>query len=393
MIDDSTARLRESMVAASGRVRHPSLSLDFFVSSAYIDVLDANDEGELAGIPDAEIEAARIRRGSVMFAAEQIIDRCIEDLQEIEFDDNGFPDPDRAEESFVYEEFPRRHRYAYHQLFFRKVLVTAVKVAQDLADPNGREAACTTEEIIRHVIGHIASSLCELVELDEPNVGLDDALLEDLDFLDLFDQEMDGIEDDPARQATMGIDVPGVDNWFSPFNDYSVVHPYAETEPTTGPAVHNLLGSVSDREEYDAVLASPALDSPDPLTGLGPASEAVALARQGAAADADPAVWVADDTDPEHSYAALVTAAKRGAGGSGWLTWEPYENADFVRTDPVVSFTPHRHFPTAHDHPWIWAAVGGGRLLAIPLTVVVSYRPDPEVHHRWNTLFAPPDDN
>lgn len=370
------------MVAASAKVRHPSLSLDYFVSSQYLDVLDQNEEGSFDGIPDVELEAARTRRGSVIFAADQVIDQCISDLQEIRFDDHGLPDLDRAEESFVYEEFPRRHRRAYNEWFFRKVLVTAVKVAQDLADPNGREAACTAEEIIRHVIGRIATSLCELAELVEPDANLDDALLEDLDFEDLFDEEMDGIEDDPARQATMGIYVPGVADWFSPFNDYSVVHPYAETQPTEQPAVHDLFRRVSDLDDQRAIFESPLLDSAASITGIAAASQAVALARQ--AATADPEAWVADSADPEGSFAALVAAATQGAGGSGWLTWEPYEGADFVRTDPVVSFSSHRHFPVGQDHPWIWAAVGGGRLLAIPLTVVVSYKPDNDVQRRWN---------
>lgn len=70
------------------------------------------------------------------------------------------------------------------------------------------------------------------------------------------------------------------------------------------------------------------------------------------------------------------------------MTWEPYQHADIVRTDPVVSLTPHRHFPVGDDQPWVWAAVGGGRLLAVPLDVVVSYLPDSEVRQRWNDAFS-----
>lgn len=68
-------------------------------------------------------------------AADQIIDECIDDLQKIDFDDDGMPNPDRAEYSFVYRAFPRRHRRAYNELFFRRTLVTVVKVAHDLANP------------------------------------------------------------------------------------------------------------------------------------------------------------------------------------------------------------------------------------------------------------------
>lgn len=387
MTDDARADLIASMVEASGRVRHPSLPLDHFLHVDYYDLIDDDQDDPLANIPAAEIETAHARRGSVMLAAEQIVDKCIDDLQQIDFDDDGMPEPDMAEDSFVYEAFPRRHRRAYNEYFFRKILVSAVKVAYDLADPQGLPAACTAEEIIRQALGHGATSLCELVDLDDPRIDLDDALLEDVDFENLFDDDMDGIEDDPARQAAMGIEVPDVDNWFSPFNDTYVVHPYAETEPTESPAVHDLFDRVDDSETHSAILKSNAIDSADPITSFRAASDVVALARR-AADDADPALWIPDEADPEGSFAALFTAAQSAEYGSGWMTWEPYQHADIVRTDPVVSLTPHRHFPVGDDQPWVWAAVGGGRLLAVPLDVVVSYLPDSDVRQRWNNAFS-----
>jgi hypothetical protein len=384
--DDPRAELIASMVELSNRVRHPNLSLDHFVSDSF-EFEDDDQEKRLAGLPAAEIELAKARRGSVALAADQIIDRCIEDLQEIPFDDEGMPDPELAEESFVYEVFPQRHRRAYNQLFFRKVLVTVVKVAQDIADPHGPAAACTAEEIVRQAVGHAATTVCELVDLEEPEIYLDDALLEDLDFENLFD-DMDGIADDPARQAAMGLEIPGVENWFSPFNDHYIVHPYAQTDPVDTPAVHDLFDRVDDLDAQKAILDSAFIDSPEPLVGLRAASEVVDLARRAALGEgADPTLWVADASDPEGSFAELV-AASASEYGSGWLTWEPYENADIIRTDPVVSLEPHRHFPVGDDQPWIWAAVGGGRLLAIPLDVVVSYRPDPDVRRRWNDAFS-----
>jgi len=107
--DDSLAALKASLVEASKKVRHPRLPLSFFVSSKYHDT-DDDAETPLAGVPAAEVEVAHMRRGSVMLAAELIIDQCIQDLQLIRFGDHGLPDPDMAEASFVYEEFPIRHR-------------------------------------------------------------------------------------------------------------------------------------------------------------------------------------------------------------------------------------------------------------------------------------------
>lgn len=391
MIDDSLVALRSALLAASDKVRHPALSLDYFVSSDYLDLLGENEDESLHGVPEGEVQAAKIRRGSVMAAAEQVIDQCIEDLKQVTFGHDGFPVSDRAEESFVYEEFPRRHRHAYDQGFYRKVLVTAVKVAQDLADPQGVEAACTAEEIIRAALGHIATGLCELVELDEPEVHLEDALLEDVDFESLFDDDMDGIEDDPARQAAWGITVPNVADWFSPFNNHSVVHPYAETKPSEQPMVHDLLHRVDASDQRRVILESSSIDAPHEISGLPAHSEVVALARSSTAADADPAVWIPNEGDPERSYEALLSALTTSHRGSGWLTWEPHENADLVRTDPVVSVTAHRHFPVGRDEPWLWAAVGGGRLLAIPLAVVVAYQPDSNVRQAWENRFDIPD--
>jgi hypothetical protein len=389
--EDAVVAFRDALSAASDKVRHPALSLDYFVSTDYLDLLEENDDGSLDGVPDDEVQAARIRRGSAMAAVEQVIDQCIEDLRQVPFDRDGFPVSDRAKESFVYEEFPRRHRRAYNQDFYRKVLVTVIKVAQDLADPQGGEASCTAEEIIISAIGGLATGLCELAELDETEVHLEEALLEDLDFESLFDDDMDGIEDDPARQAAWGLTVPNVVDWFTPFNDHSVVHPYAETRPSKKPLVHNLLRRVGTSEEQRALLDSPAIDAPHEISTLAACSEAVALARSSTAADADPTVWIPDEDNPEHSYSALLSALTESQRGSGWLTWEPHENADLVRTDPVVSVTAHRHFPIGRDEPWLWAAVGGGRLLAIPIAAVVDYRPDSSVRHAWENRFERPE--
>ena len=65
-----------------------------------------------------------------------------------------------------------------------------------------------------------------------------------------------------------------------------------------------------------------------------------------------------------------------------------------VRTDSVIEFSPHRHFPVGSDQPWANVAITGV-LMAVPLSAVVSFRPDPEVRRRWekvfNNLLAPPD--
>jgi hypothetical protein len=392
---DDEREFREALMAESRRVRIPSLPLRVFTS--YIS--DDDDENVAddeyhdylpRDIPADERDAAHARRGAIMMAANQVVERCIADLQNVEFDDDRLPDPDLAEGSFVYEEFPLRHRYAYNVAFFDNVLVTAVKVAYDLANPWGESAACTAEEITRKAIGDLALALCELAGLEQPWLHPDEYLLEDLDFEALYEQDMDGIEDDPGLQARIGIGVSPVEQWFSPFNDTRIVHPYVETA-LEEPILHDLLARFNDTDDIRVLDAAEVVDSPAPLTTLAPGSEVVALARQ-TATGTDPDLWVPNATDPEASYSTLLAACARSDNGSGWITWEPFDGADTIRTEAVVSCTPHRHFPVGKDEPWIWAAIGRGRLLAIPLRVIVSYRPDSEVGRRWNSgldLFGP----
>jgi hypothetical protein len=370
------ARLAE----AAPKARHPQLSLWRFVEDS--DDLPDVDEISDDDIPDDLRETAELRRAALLVAAIDVVDRCIEDLRVIDFDENSMPDQDGAEDSFVFEWFPERHRRAYDEGFFRKVLVTAVQVAADLADPEGGPASCTGEEIVRHAIGAIAVDLCNEADLGAPWIHPDETLLEDVDFEFLYDDDMDGLEDDPGAQAARGVEIPPIQDWFAPFNDSRIVHPYAETE-RTAPALHNLylrLGPV----DPTAVLTPDVVDSSVPISTFAAGSEVVALSRR----SADPAEgrWIADDSAPESSYAALVSAASSNEG-SGWLDWEPYDGAGSIRTEPVIRLTPHRHFPVGEDEPWLEAALGSGLFVAIPIKFAVSYQPDPKIREKWENRF------
>lgn len=125
------------------------------------------------------------------------------------------------------------------------------------------------------------------------------------------------------------------------------------------------------------------MDAAAPVAPFAAGSEIVALVWQAAAPGNGQ--WVADEADAEHSFAALVTAAAAGEGSS-WLEWEAHDGAGSPRTDPVIAFTAHPHFPVGDDEPWVHAAIGGGRFLAIPLRFVVSCRPDPQVRRRWEQM-------
>ena len=381
--DAVAASVRSRLRAGAGKARHPDLVLWRFVAD--MDDLPDRDEISEDDVPAGEREPAELRRGALLVAAVDVVDRCIDDLQLIEFGDDQRPDADEAADSFVYEWFPGRHRGAYDEDFFRKVMVTAVQVAADLADPRGGPASCTAEEIVRHAVGVIAGELCGAADLGKPWLDSDEYLLEDADFEFLYGADMDGVENDPGMQAALNIDVPPVRDWFSPFNDSQVVHPYIET-PSSAPVLHDLYPRLGPDGDPAVVLAPGIVDAAAPVASLAAGSEIVTLARQ-AAMPGNGRWWVADEADAERSFAALVAAAAAGEG-SGWLEWEPHDGADSIRTDPVTALTAHRHFPVGEDEPWVHAAIGGGRFLAIPLRFVVSYRPDPQVGRRWRQVSS-----
>lgn len=383
------AAMSRELATASRRVRHPELPLHVFVGDLPSDDDLLDEDGSEWIVPEHDRQPAHARRGALIVAAEEIIDTCIDDLQYLDFEPDGSQDARQADESFVYRRFPPRHRSAYDEQFFRKVLVCAIKVAHDLANPNGARAACTAEEIVRDAVVEHALALCEHAGLGPPELHPTEFLLEDADYEFLYDADKDGIEDDHTLQVGLGIVVPGVEDWFAPFNDDRVVHPYAETTPTQRYSMHDLRRRLDDNDLDPSVLASTdVIDSAEPLSGLTPISQLVAQARRTGNRH-DPDLWVADESDPEGSFAELVRMTTLSDYGSGWISWEAHEDAETVRTDRVITFSPHRHFLIGHDEPWAEAAIGIGRIIAIPLSAVVSYKPDPDVYHRWNGAFAP----
>ncbi|MFI6833639.1 hypothetical protein ACIBG5_41450 [Kribbella sp. NPDC050241] len=360
------------------RVRNPML--------AYLG--SPEDRGDWGDTPPSEAELLDERRllGAVMLASTLIIDECIEDIGTIgpaEADRDGYLDPESCADTFVWSWFPPRFRASYDQQFFTNVLVSAVKVSHDLANPKSERPACIAEEIIVNAICKNAYTLMDDAGLDYDE-SLEDLILDDADFELLFSEDMDGVEDDPAMQRSFGMWLPPVEGWFTPFNTDRVVHPYVETDATT-PRVHDLF-HLLDSDELLAMSRKPdVVDAPAPMTGLDPISEVVRLARQ--ISIADPGTWVADDSDPERSYEALVQISH--IAKSGWLTWEPHESADIVRSDAVIQFVPHRHYPVGTDQPWTQVAMTSGVIMHIPLSSVVSYRPDPTVHERWDSMWSP----
>jgi hypothetical protein len=132
------------------------------------------------------------------------------------------------------------------------------------------------------------------------------------------------------------------------------------------------------------------VDDPAPLTGLDAISDTVQQARDEQEAWRD-GVWVPDPRRAEQSFAGLRTLTG-GQTVSGWLTWAPEEGSDLIRTQPVIHFQPHRHFPAAPGQPWA-EVTQTSVIIYVPLSAVVAFRIDPAVRRSWeqtwSNLFTP----
>lgn len=175
---------------------------------------------------------------------------------------------------------------------------------------------------------------------------MDEYLLEDIDFESLFADEVRGVENDPRLDGTANLFNEGARDWFAPFGETALVHPSVELTAARR-RVHDL------RYRLTSVAGPPRrldreLDAPEPVAAVGAGSAAVAAAR--AAVDrSDPELWVPDDIDADASFRALLDAVSRAPSGSGWLTWQPFEDDDTIRTDMLMRATPYPHFPAGPD--------------------------------------------
>lgn len=380
----------EHLTAYADRVRTPLLSDDAFTCGLEDTAWD--DDGELTRPLTAQEQAdIRARRGALMLAALVIMDEVFDDLETIGFDPD-LDDPDDKEntlvhrnDTFIYQAFPPRYRSAYDGVFARKATVSVAKVVADLGSPNGDYPACTAEEIVTHAIIQRAYSLMLEADLidDSMDLDLEGYLLQDTDFRMLFWSQMDGIEDDAASQEALGMFVPSVADWFTPIGPERYPHPYAETARRQ-PRANTLPLPRTDEEE--AAQHDPGIiDAPTPVTGLAPISAIVELARADARRANEPGTWVPDEDNPDASVQALA-ALMESTQGSGHLTWEANKDSDTIRTDRTVEGTAHPHFPDP-DVPHLSVSTGRG-YLNIPLTAVVSWRPDLLVREEWNMHFS-----
>jgi hypothetical protein len=360
------------------QVRHPALNLELFTASMpgvddEIEDEDIADDVEPdRAVPTEEVEGARRRRGALLAAANLIFDRVVFELTVLAAGD------ELAEERFVDEYFPPQYRHLYENDFHRKILATIAKVSHDLVNPHAWRPACTAEELVLYAILREWQALLDVYELGQPWTDLTEDLFDDLDFENLYAQDMDGIENDPIAQLSTGMDVRAIADWFVPFNSDSVVHPYVVEPASDRGRLYDLT-----RTGDDSRLADPAaaIASDGPVRGLDPVSDLVEAARADARGQSNGiALWVPNDAEPDRSMTAVIEMS----GTSGVLTFQAGPDRDTTEA-AVLWFKPHPAHP-ATGQAWAEVMFMSGRI-ELPLAAVVSFRPDPTVRQRWETIF------
>jgi hypothetical protein len=72
--------------------------------------------------------------------------------------------------------------------------------------------------MLRGYTGRLAPELCDDAGLGEPLLHPGEMLLADTDFENLFVDAIDGLEDDPAQQAAISVELAPLNDWLTPFN-------------------------------------------------------------------------------------------------------------------------------------------------------------------------------
>lgn len=359
------------------QVRHLALDLGLFTTSSAIDDVEIEDGDfePLRPVPAEQVDGARRRRGALLAAANLVFDRVLYELTGAELAAAG-------EERFVDEYFPPRYRHLYDAEFHRKLLATVAKVGCDLARPDASRPACTAEELVLYAILQEWQVLLDVCGLGQSWTDLTEYLFDDLDFEKLYAEDMDGIENDPIAHLTTGMVVNAIADWFVPFNDDSVVHPYAVERESDNGKLYDLTRSSSDGE-FGLADPKAAVAVDRPVRGLEPVSDLVTMARGDARGRADrTALWVPDETNPHESLAAVAAVS----GTSGVLTFQTGPTGEITQT-PVLEFSPHPAHP-ATGQAWAQVFFMSGRI-ELPLAAVVSFHTDPTVRQRWETIFQP----
>jgi hypothetical protein len=166
------------------------------------------------------------QREALYRAARQLADMFFDDLRRLARREVTFAETSMA------DYLPRKHLGRYDLSFAERFVVCLLTVAWKLRDSSKQWLACTAEELaLRAMIEEARTLLLADPELDnagaEANFNrFESVAFEDWDFEMLFDPAYDGVED--ASDPRNDIVNLHFDEWFWPFNDDRVIHPYLD---------------------------------------------------------------------------------------------------------------------------------------------------------------------
>jgi len=164
-------------------------------------------------------------RRALADAADILIDTTLDDLA-------ATNDPTWSNDRWLIGTMlPPRYQLHYDALFAKQFFLCLTTVIWKLGQPEPMRPSCVAEELAAHVLIEEARELLEQGGLEAEFGEFEDRFFEDLDFVYLYDDAYDGIEQtDIAEQ--MGITYLAFADWFKRFgppdgSGYTEVHPYA----------------------------------------------------------------------------------------------------------------------------------------------------------------------
>lgn len=157
-------------------------------------------------------ELSREQQSRLRGGAEELIEMIRDDMRSVrlgkEFNDTNMS-------CYLPPQFSRH----YSIPFMKRLLDTAIVVEWKIKDRYRWMPSNMAEEMLLWGMLRIAEALGEGLRIEFDADELVDLLLEDTDFLMLFDSGMDGIEYETDMLKHLGIGSFHPENWFDPYDD------------------------------------------------------------------------------------------------------------------------------------------------------------------------------
>lgn len=206
--------------------------LDSGRKAAGLDLEMLGFDPDLAGEERHRSEArALMLAGMLRDCSVSLIDDLFADIQELA--GAGVLSAGDVSDTYALAYLPRRFAHRYDTDFARRFLIVCSDLSMNLA-AGWKAPSCVAQELaVKCLLEHTGHTV-EAMEIEDRLPGdwralVQEALLEDTDAFLLYDQALDGFENDPEAgppgRASMKFD-----DWFRPFRPGAPVPPYADPE-------------------------------------------------------------------------------------------------------------------------------------------------------------------